>query len=223
MEKNLIKEIRERLGISQRELGEKLGIPKRTIENWESGSRKPPEWAEALLKERMEDMTMDLIIKRRHNADYDCEEYNCGKGWRTTLLGAMEEAGYPIKTQTLTRHLQSVAIVRGKDEFEAGKLAEKVEKFFGILDVPADLNPAHHASKPPESKKEWRLRSPEGKTYTFDNLSKWLREHEAIIPGTPEQVRNGLTQIRRSMLGKRERSVYQYKGWEVLGWEKPKE
>ncbi len=145
MEKNLIKEAREKLGISQRELGERLGIPKRTIEHWESGDRKPPEWAETLLKERMEDMTMDLIIKRRHNADYDCEEYNCGKGWRTTLLGAMEEAGYPIKTQALTRYLQSVAIARGKDEYEAEKIAKQVEDFFGILEVPADLNPKHHA------------------------------------------------------------------------------
>jgi transcriptional regulator with XRE-family HTH domain len=141
----LIKEAREKLGISQRELGERLGIPKRTIEHWESGDRKPPEWAETLLKERMEDMTMDLIIKRRHNADYDCEEYNCGKGWRTTLLGAMEEAGYPIKTQALTRYLQSVAIARGKDEYEAEKIAKQVEDFFGILEVPADLNPKHHA------------------------------------------------------------------------------
>lgn len=35
-------------------MSELLGIPKRTIENWESGSRKCPEWAERLVVEKLE-------------------------------------------------------------------------------------------------------------------------------------------------------------------------
>ena len=141
-----IKEARTKLGMSQQKLSNAMGIPKRTIENWEMGTRKPPVWAENLIKERMDDMTMDMIIKTRRNEDYGCEEYNCGKGWRTTLLGAMEEAGYPIKTQTLTRYLQSVAIHKGLDEYKAEQIAKQVERFFGKLEVPADLNPSREQS-----------------------------------------------------------------------------
>jgi len=33
-----------------------LGIPKSTIEKWEMGIRKPPEWAAALIIEKLESM-----------------------------------------------------------------------------------------------------------------------------------------------------------------------
>ncbi len=45
-----IKEIRELTGLSQAKFGEKYNIPKRTIENWESGNRKPPEYLPDLLE-----------------------------------------------------------------------------------------------------------------------------------------------------------------------------
>lgn len=45
-----IKEIREYSGLSQAKFSEKYGIPKRTIENWESGSRKCPDYVVALLE-----------------------------------------------------------------------------------------------------------------------------------------------------------------------------
>ena len=45
-----IKEIRELTGLSQAKFGEKYNIPQRTIENWESGNRKPPEYLPDLLE-----------------------------------------------------------------------------------------------------------------------------------------------------------------------------
>ena len=66
-----IKKTREQLGISQRELGERLGIPKRTIENWETGERKPATWAEKLIIEKMEKMKEEKKMKTvilRHDA-----------------------------------------------------------------------------------------------------------------------------------------------------------
>ena len=45
-----IKELRELLGESQAKFAERYGIPKRTIENWESGIRKPPEYVLTLLE-----------------------------------------------------------------------------------------------------------------------------------------------------------------------------
>ena len=46
-----IREARKFAGLTQAKMSELLGIPKRTIENWESGSRKCPEWAERLVVE----------------------------------------------------------------------------------------------------------------------------------------------------------------------------
>ena len=51
-----IKEAREAKGISRVELSRRLGIPKRTLENWDAGTRKPPEWAERLIVEKIENM-----------------------------------------------------------------------------------------------------------------------------------------------------------------------
>lgn len=45
-----IKEIRTNAGLTQKELSELTKIPKRTIENWETGSRKPSEWVLVLVE-----------------------------------------------------------------------------------------------------------------------------------------------------------------------------
>jgi hypothetical protein len=65
---------------------------------------------------------------------------------------------------------------------------------------------------------DWVIRSPEGTTYTVRNLNLWLRENADLLPGTPEQARAGIMQIKRSRLGKTKRSVNQWKGWRLLEW-----
>ncbi len=42
--------VRERLGLSQQELAELLGISRRTLENWEQGRREPTGAAKVLLR-----------------------------------------------------------------------------------------------------------------------------------------------------------------------------
>lgn len=51
-----IKEAREAAGMTQKEMSERLKIPQRTIEDWERGARKPPEWAVMLIVEKLESM-----------------------------------------------------------------------------------------------------------------------------------------------------------------------
>ena len=46
---NQIKELRSQTGMSQKEFAEHLGIPLRTIENWESGKRNPPDYLPRLI------------------------------------------------------------------------------------------------------------------------------------------------------------------------------
>lgn len=45
-----IKELRSITGLSQQAFSDKYNIPKRSIENWESGKRTPPEYVISLLE-----------------------------------------------------------------------------------------------------------------------------------------------------------------------------
>ena len=51
-----IKEMRVRAGLSRAEMSRQFKIPVRTLENWESGKRNPPEWEEMLIIEKLERM-----------------------------------------------------------------------------------------------------------------------------------------------------------------------
>ena len=51
-----IKEARKTAGLTQKRMSELLLIPLRTIENWESGKRNPPLWAEPLIVEQLQTM-----------------------------------------------------------------------------------------------------------------------------------------------------------------------
>lgn len=46
----MVKELRETLGLSQEKMGQRYGIPKRTIEDWETGKMTPPAYTLRLLE-----------------------------------------------------------------------------------------------------------------------------------------------------------------------------
>lgn len=48
-----IKSERIRLGLTQRQLADLTGIPFRTIQNWETGQRKCPDYVERLVLEKL--------------------------------------------------------------------------------------------------------------------------------------------------------------------------
>lgn len=45
-----IKKIREQTGLSRKDFSTHIGIPLRTIEDWETGRRKPPEYIPRLIE-----------------------------------------------------------------------------------------------------------------------------------------------------------------------------
>ena len=45
-----VKELRAALGLSQVKFAERYGIPRRTVENWESGVTIPPDYVLAMLE-----------------------------------------------------------------------------------------------------------------------------------------------------------------------------
>ena len=55
-----VKELRSITGLSQVDFGKKYHIPRRTVENWESGSRKPSE-------------TILYLLGRAVKSDYETE------------------------------------------------------------------------------------------------------------------------------------------------------
>ena len=51
-----IKEARLNAGFTQKEVSDLLGIPLRTIENWETGKRKCPDYVERLVVDKLIDL-----------------------------------------------------------------------------------------------------------------------------------------------------------------------
>lgn len=49
-----IKEARIRYGLTQKQLSEITGIPERTIQNWEGGQRKCPDYVEKMVLDTLE-------------------------------------------------------------------------------------------------------------------------------------------------------------------------
>ena len=46
---NIIKQLRESIGLSRKEFSTHVGIPVRTLEDWEAGRRTPPEYIPRLI------------------------------------------------------------------------------------------------------------------------------------------------------------------------------
>lgn len=59
-----IKEARQAAGLSQQGVTDTLGIPRRTLQDWETGKRTPPGWAEALVIEKLEKIAQDSQADR---------------------------------------------------------------------------------------------------------------------------------------------------------------
>ena len=53
VKKMTVREARRLCGLTQQEVSSLLGIPKRTLENWETGLREPPEYVEKLVVEKL--------------------------------------------------------------------------------------------------------------------------------------------------------------------------
>lgn len=56
---NKYREARKAAGLTQKEMADLLGIPKRTIGNWETDANAPAEWVWGLVKEKLESMKKD--------------------------------------------------------------------------------------------------------------------------------------------------------------------
>lgn len=81
-----IRAMRKRLGLSIPAFSKKYGIPARTLEDWESGRRKPPGYVfEILEKEMVKDITiLDTAEKCAENLNIKCPKISFGLDGRTS-------------------------------------------------------------------------------------------------------------------------------------------
>lgn len=56
-----IRKLRNKTRMTQKEFGEYLNIPQRTIENWEGGQRKPAEYIVELIKYKIEKERLGML------------------------------------------------------------------------------------------------------------------------------------------------------------------
>ena len=73
-----IKEMRDRLDWTQKEFSLYFGIPKRSIENWESGQRACPEYLRKLIQYKLfkEELIMNTKITYKFTSFYDDSQPN---------------------------------------------------------------------------------------------------------------------------------------------------
>ena len=80
-----IREMRTRLGDTQSEFAARYNIPFRTVQNWETGMRKPPEYIVNLLEQRIKD---DLVNRKTIALPkYDTQKKDLPK--RSDYVGAI--------------------------------------------------------------------------------------------------------------------------------------
>ena len=75
----IIKQLRESIGLTRKEFSEHVGIPVRTLEDWEAGRRTPPEYVprlieyqlkyEELLRRVTEQEMKDMCLEEREDVD----------------------------------------------------------------------------------------------------------------------------------------------------------
>lgn len=81
-------QIRAILGLSQADFAKKYGIPKRTIEEWDRGTRKPPQYVIELLKRVVAEDSKEM--ERENKLSYE-GFFEKGKRVKVTINGKTYE------------------------------------------------------------------------------------------------------------------------------------
>ena len=66
---NRIRRLREQTGMTRKDFSIYIGIPLRTIEDWEAGRRRPPEYIPRLIEYQL--MYEEMVNKRKEGKESD--------------------------------------------------------------------------------------------------------------------------------------------------------
>lgn len=106
-----IKEARTKVGLTQQAMSDLLKIPKRTIEDWETSKRTPPEYVESLIIEKLEKVekgrikmtlnkTIENIMKEINFDELRTREYENGCDFNSTLKSYKDSIKSEIKERS---------------------------------------------------------------------------------------------------------------------------
>lgn len=70
----IIKELRNSIGLSRKEFSEHIGIPVRTLEDWEAGRRTPPEYIPRLIAYQLKYEELLRKVSAQVMADKELEK-----------------------------------------------------------------------------------------------------------------------------------------------------
>lgn len=77
-----------------------------------------------------------------------------------------------------------------------------------------ELGPENHWGA-----KHWMIQSPDGNVYECDNLLNFIRTHPELFGDCPpRRVFDGFAKIKSSMMGKRKKPSYSWRGWKLISW-----
>lgn len=119
---NKIKEARLNAGLTQAKMSEVFKIPKRTIENWETGNRKPPEWAEMLVIEKLKEMREDIMELLINNTVTKCMIVNELPNWNPSIDHYEEVTRNATDIRGHEYKVTKVAYANGNSEYMAERL-----------------------------------------------------------------------------------------------------
>lgn len=71
---NRIRELRDSIGLTRKEFSEHIGIPVRTLEDWEAGRRTPPEYIPRLIAYQLKYEELVRKISAQGMDDNNLEE-----------------------------------------------------------------------------------------------------------------------------------------------------
>lgn len=63
---NIIKELRESIGMNRKEFSEHTGIPVRTLEDWEAARRTPPDYIPRMIDYQLK---YEKLVKQKEEVD----------------------------------------------------------------------------------------------------------------------------------------------------------
>lgn len=66
-----IRKIREQTGLTRKDFSIRIGIPLRTIEDWEAGRRRPPEYIPRLIAYQLK---YEELIEKKQKEEQDAEK-----------------------------------------------------------------------------------------------------------------------------------------------------
>lgn len=94
-----IREMRTRLGDTQRGFAARYNIPFRTVQNWETGTRKPPEYITALLESRIKNDLLNrktAILPKYSSQKLDLPKRSDYIGATAWLKAVRDRIGEPV-------------------------------------------------------------------------------------------------------------------------------